>query len=224
MVERVLLLQHTHTLFFFVFFVLYGFCRKLLTVWLNGNSSDVEKAVSCAKAEQKIRTFPFFLFFYNFFLVSASNRSLKSKRSKEQRDSVCKQHTNRQSDKCRILLVFGASFSLCHTVPAHHRWVIEGLSRLCLADDSLRHNNSHPRPLRVRFCLKVRLLIPWVITDHNGKHNGVKHCLRSPRQRERGGGELLFWCDDSRRNYHSEFSTSADAVKRFVDLKMDLFV
>lgn len=94
---------------------------------------------------------------------------------------------------------FGASFSLCHTVPAHHRWVIEGLSRLCLADDSLRHNNSHPRPLRVRFCLKVRLLIPWVITDHNGKHNGVKHCLHSPRQRERGGGGtfvLVWWLEE----------------------------
>lgn len=142
------------------------------------------------RLSKKYAHFLFFLFFYNFFLVSASNRSLKSKRSKEQRDSVCKQHTNRQSDKCRILLVFGASFSLCHTVPAHHRWVIEGLSRLCLADDSLRHNNSHPRPLRVRFCLKVRLLIPWVITDHNGKHNGVKHCLRSPRQRERRGGNF----------------------------------
>lgn len=54
---------HTHSFFFF-FFVLYGFCRKLLTVWLNGNSSDVEKAVSCAKAEQKIRTFPFFFCFF----------------------------------------------------------------------------------------------------------------------------------------------------------------
>lgn len=188
MVERVLLLQHTHTLFFFLFFMVS--VENYLQFGSMETAQMWRKQWVVQRLSKKYAHFLFFLFFYNFFLVSASNRSLKSKRSKEQRDSVCKQHTNRQSDKCRILLVFGASFSLCHTVPAHHRWVIEGLSRLCLADDSLRHNNSHPRPLRVRFCLKVRLLIPWVITDHNGKHNGVKHCLRSPRQRERRGGNF----------------------------------
>lgn len=103
---------------------------------------------------------------------------------------------------------------MCDIVPADHLQVIEGLSRLCLAGDFLQHNNSHPKPLCVRLCFKVRLLIPCVITDHNGKHNDLspfdllffKHCLHFLQQRKER--KLLFWYYDSwlsqTRNYLSE--------------------
>lgn len=93
------------------------------------------KAVSCAKAEQKYAHFFIFLF------VSASNRSLQNKRAEWFSMWAALAAFRLTNVKFR----FGACLFVCDVVPAHYQQVNEGLSRLCLADDFLQHNNSHPK-------------------------------------------------------------------------------
>lgn len=143
------------------------FCVFLLSVenYLQfGSMATAQKwkAVSCAKAEQKYAHFCVF--------VSASNRSLQKKRAEWYSMWAALATFSLTNVKFR----FGACLFVCDIVLAHRQQVNEGLSRLCLADDFLRHNNSHPKtPVCVRLCFKVRLLIPCVIMDHNGKQNDL---------------------------------------------------
>lgn len=115
-----------------LFFVLFAFSRKLLTIWLNGDSSDVESSEVVQTLSKNMHIFCF-----------CFKQKSQNKGANEHDEKVCRQHLLPLVCKCKIQ-VWGF-LCVCDIVPAHHLQVIEGLSSFSLADDFLRHNNSYPK-------------------------------------------------------------------------------
>lgn len=166
--------------FFFLFFLLS--VAKYLQ-FCSMETAQMWKAVSCANVEQKYALFFFFCLCFEHKIKKQCGQMMHN-------ETVCRFATFRLTD---VKFSFGP--------PAHRLQVPEGLSRLCMADDFLRRDNS--QTLCERLCFKVSPLMPGVITDHNGKHNDLssfallffKHCLHFPQQRKQR--KLLFWYYDS---------------------------